>query len=240
MSAYKSYNEHKYNNNLYRGNTGLIEVKDDRQYYLIRNYICIDSRDRDRVSYPNVNRYQVLFNPSNNIITSTSKDANGVDITTRTMIPQKNAYIPREFKNVVSIELIRFACGSTTNGNASNNIQNEQYLYLQMDEVDQVFHSTNDMCRRTFAQIPTNGVSGNFMRWEGGEGGRNIYTKTFDPPLASLKRLTINLKKIDGSYFNFGTDTADGNAVNEYIQNNMIICIITKDEANQNLNVHNV
>lgn len=87
-------------------------------------------------------------------------------------------------------------------------ILNEPYLIVEIDELNDrdVYFGTNKTLRNAFAKIRhdnrNGGILSSFiqMRTIGNE------TKIFDPPIASLDKITLNIKKHSGEHYDFGTD----------------------------------
>ena len=111
------------------------ENYDDVQEYLKTHYINIDSRDRDRTVWSSSSKFEVYFSP-NSYYTG--------------------AQISRNFHNVVSIELVNVIYPNT------NNVINQQYLYLNIPEIDGIIDTTSNGGRYFAKLIPSN-CSGPFI-----------------------------------------------------------------------------
>ena len=109
------------------------------------------------------------------------------------------------YRNITSIELVSANIGLTCDGSLANpnELVEEPYVLLILDEVDGMFDSANINISNAFAKIPTSS-SGTFIRDAGG--GTN-YRKVYYPnPLGSLNALTIRLVKNSGELVNFGPE----------------------------------
>jgi len=166
-------------------------------------YLFIDSRDRDRNRYPNPNSYRIP-------LVSSDTESNFRTTGTR-------------YKNIYSISLLSAVVPNT------NNVLDELYLVLQVDEIDPMYDASNPTCSRAFTKLHFSEVftTGKFLRLDKGVG--DPLTRVFYPkPLASLSSLTISFRKYDGTLFNFGTDSSPpANPIQDF-QNSLTFEIVTK------------
>jgi len=166
-------------------------------------YLFIDSRDRDRARYPNPNRYRIPLVSSD---TESNIHTSGI-----------------RYKNICSISLLSAVVPNT------NNILDELYVVLQIDEIDPMYDASNPSCSKAFTKLHFQEVcaGSTFLRLDKGVG--DPLTKVFYPkPLASLASLTISFRKHDGTLFNFGTDTSPPANPNQSLQNSLTFEIMTK------------
>jgi len=112
-----------------------------------------------------------------------------------------NSSIGKVFKNVKSIRLLT---GSFPD---QNDIQKEPYLLLEIKEIDNdALNGSNSNIQRSTSiiQLDRPILTGFFFNMKT-DICKSLY-KTFDPPI-NLSKLSIKIKKKDGSLFSFGTDT---------------------------------
>jgi hypothetical protein len=105
------------------------------------------------------------------------------------------------FKNIYSIELIDATLPD------KNNIQQEPYILLQINEISDTINSTNAALSNSFAilKLAPPISSGFFISMD-----KSSWEKTpkiYKEPKASLNKMTISIKKSDGTLFNFIQDT---------------------------------
>ena len=167
-------------------------------------YLSIDSQDRDRRADPNPNEYTIQLVTSD---TSGYINAPGA-----------------AYKNITSIELISAVIPNV------NNVLDEIYLILEIPEIDETtYRATNHNLSRGFAKLM-------FCKCDGTNKWLRLDLILSDPlkkvfypsPKASIERMTIRLKKRDGTLFNFGTDNSLPTDVNPDIQNSFTFKITTK------------
>lgn len=110
--------------------------------------------------------------------------------------------LPREFKNIHSIELIQAIIPD------QNNVLLEPYLVLSIDELDTVMYSTNKTVSDGFAMLLLTTpppVPGGFISIYNG-----IHEKTVlyynNTPKARLARMSIKIKNCTNDIFDFGGD----------------------------------
>lgn len=105
------------------------------------------------------------------------------------------------FKNIYSIELIDATVPD------KNNIEQQPYLLLQVDQIQDTINSTNSALASSFAILkllpaitPGFFISMDRSSWE-------KTPKIYKDSKASLSRMTISIKKPDGTLFDFVQDT---------------------------------
>jgi len=162
-------------------------------------------------------------------LTISSKDRN---ITAYPNVNQYSIKFPNEFKNIHSIELIQAIIPD------QNNVQDEPYLLLQIDEIQDVMVSNDKNISNSFAilQLAPPTRSGTFIQID-----RRIHeytVKYYDTPKAYLSKMTITILDSEGNPFDFGTDTPS--PPNKTFQNTFIFKIVTLEKQRRVLNHRNV
>ncbi len=155
----------------------------------------------------------------------------------RTLFPDTNRFvvkfdnnqdgnIPQNYRNIESIHLIQAILPQTV----LNGTTGVPYITLEIDEIRDTVQGTNTTLRNAFAFLSPQDVYGNnylsckFYR---------PAVRTFNAPLGSLNKFTIELRHPDGSLYNFGDDNPDGSPVNEKVQT-MFYFVINTIEAKHN------
>jgi hypothetical protein len=162
-------------------------------------------------------------------LTISSKDRN---ITAYPNVNQYSIKFPNEFKNIHSIELIQAIIPD------QNDVQDEPYLLLQIDEIQDVMVSNDKNISNSFAilQLAAPTRSGTFIQID-----RRIHeytVKYYDTPKAYLSKMSITILDSEGNPFNFGTDTPS--PPNKIFQNTFIFKIVTLEKQRRVLNHRNV
>lgn len=147
--------------------------------------------------------------------------------------PNVNQYIVkfREFKNVKSIELVQAIIPD------KNNVSQEPYLLLKIDELDDVMVSNDRNISDAFAilQMAQPITAGGFIQID-----KRIHentVKNFKNPMASLSKMTVNITDDNGSLFDFGSDSP---AFQKSLQNTFVFKIVTIEKRYSMLNQRNV
>ena len=105
----------------------------------------------------------------------------------------------RGHKNIHSIKLLSAVIPKT------NNVLDEPYLLLQLDEIDGSYDAVTKPSQLAFTKIYFQPALGKFLRLDKGVG--DPLTHIFWPtPKASLDDLTISIRKYNGEVFDFGED----------------------------------
>ena len=184
-----------------------------------RSYLLtIDSFDRNRTEWPNTNNYRIHL--------GSNPDENG-------------AHTERVYQNVKSIQLVHCVLAN------KEDLQDELYLLLHIDELGGIYEGTNLHSTKAFAKL-------NLYRSGYLNTGAISYTgfvdiyqthlkKVFQPRLATLDKMTISFRRCDGSLFNFGADNPANQTYNMEVQNSLTFRIITEeadvtDIENENIN----
>jgi hypothetical protein len=147
--------------------------------------------------------------------------------------PDVNRYIVkfREFKNVKSIELIQAIIPD------KNNVSQEPYLLLKIDELEDVMVSNDRHISDAFAilQMATPITTGGFIQID-----KRIHENTiknFKNPMASLSKMTVSITDANGGLFDFGSDSP---AFQKSLQNTFVFKIVTVEKKYSMLNHRNV
>lgn len=153
----------------------------------------------------------------------------------RTVYPNVNKYVvhfPREFRNIVSIELVQAIVPD------KNSVTNEPYLLLMIEEIEDVMVSNDKHMSDAFAVLQLTAPLNKFIQID-----KRIHENTvkeFRTPMASLNKMTVSIIKYNGDLFNFGNDTSP--PVNHDIdfQNTFIFKIGCLEKKMSQLNQRNV
>lgn len=179
--------------------------------------IYIDSRDRDRNIYPNLNNYVVNF----------------VQNDTKNTGSAKGPYLGNTYKDILSFEVVEVTFPLLSDG-FNNPINGQQYLLLQFQEINGNWDGTNNdqelgvpknFLNKGPVKIFPDSIRGNFFTTE--LDYRIIYRRS---NLGNLNRLTINILNPDGTPFNFPADNPANVPVNNSLQH-LITLRITTIEA---------
>ena len=139
--------------------------------------------------------------------------------------------LSREFKNIYSIELIQAIIP------AKNNVENEPYLLLKIDEIDDVTESVDGHIDNAFAilQLAPPTTPGGFIAID-----KRIHENTikyYQTPKAALSKMTVTITNCDGIPFNFGDDVSPPQ---KDLQNTFVFKIVTLDKKRQELSHRNI
>lgn len=148
--------------------------------------------------------------------------------------PNVNNYtvnFPNEFKNILSIELVQAIIP------AKNNVEDEPYLLLDIDELPDVMVSNDTNISKSFAmlQLTTPTTPGGFIQID-----KRIHENTikfFKIPKAYLSKMTVSLRDYSGQLFNFGTDSSPPQ---KELQNTFVFKIVTLEKKRDQLRHRNV
>lgn len=151
-----------------------------------------------------------------------------------TQYPNVNSYTVEfitEFKNISAIELVQAIIP------AKNNVEEEPYLLLEIDEISDVMFSKDRYITDSFAmlQLAAPTTTGGFIQID-----KRIHENTvkyFKIPKASLSKMTITLRDCTGNKFNFGTDS---NPPQKALQNTFIFKITTLEKKRKQMDHRNV
>lgn len=147
----------------------------------VPHYLSIDSRDRDRNTWPNSNHFRIP------LVTG--------DASPEVLTPGVR------YKNIYSITLLSAVIPNVTG------ILDEPYVLLQIDEINDVYDSANPHCAKSFVKLFFKEVfvSSAYLRLDKGVGDPLV--KVYWPaPRASLESITVSFRRYDGTLIDFGDD----------------------------------
>jgi len=127
------------------------------------------------------------------------------------------ATLSHHYRNVKSIELL--SATYPTAGSSSNEI----CLYLCVPELEGSFDGTSITSTRAFARLVPTIVTPSFIHCD----FNNTPKLVFEAQGKRIDRLTIQIKKYDGTFFSFGTDTSSPTDPNPLYQVNLVFKITT-------------
>ena len=157
------------------------------------------------------------------VIDSTDRDRSVWPTTTNFQVQLEpsdtytGATLSHHYRNVKSIELL--SASYPTAGSSSN----EACLYLCIPELEGSFDGTNLTATKAFARLIPTTITPYFIQCDLNTKPRLI----FDTQGKRLDRMTIQIKKSDGTFFSFGTDTSSPTAPNPLYQVNLVFKVIT-------------
>jgi len=207
--SYEEYNSNYYNS--YKIDKNAPKSNDS-------NYLPLSVTNEKDIKYIEHTDYIVIHSVDRNI----------------TYYPQPNHYVvnlPYEFRNVSTIEVVNGVIPD------KNNVIQEPYLLLKIDELDGVMASNNKAIANSFAMLNMAAPihSGSFI---------NVDKKTFEhailyfkTPKASLSKLTVSITDWEGNLFDFGDDSG---GPNKALQNMFVLKIVTLEKNRDALNTRNV
>lgn len=176
--------------------------------------IYIDSRDRDRNIYPNLNNYVVNF------IQNNSKNSGS----------PKGPYLDYTYKNILSFEVVEVTFPLVPDG-FDNPINGQQYLLIQFQEINGNWDGTNNdlelgvpknYLNKGPVKVFPDKVRGRFFTTD--PDYRIIYRHS---NLGNLNRLTINILNPDGTPFTFPSDNPPNLPAKNSIQHLITLRITT-------------
>jgi len=160
--------------------------------------IVIDSKDRDRVKYPNPNFFVIDFSPPN---------FNPTDPSSNT------GYISRAFGNIISCEvldvvMLHTADQSDSSDSAALNPR-IPYILLDMQELGSNYQGTNDELNKCFAMLTSYDVIDNYKHFHiNADNSSHTIKKVYNPRI-NLNKLTIQIKLPNGQPWDFGSVSED-------------------------------
>jgi hypothetical protein len=206
------------------------------QIYQEQNSKAYDQNSYNNVYNPQFNEQlstsqepDIVYEKTEHYLTVSSRDR---DLST---YPNVNKYVinfPREFKNISTIELIQAIIPD------ANNVTQEPYILLIIDELEDVMVSTDRHISDAFAILqpcaPT--TAGGFIQID-----KRIHenvVKYYKAPKASLGRMSISLVDYNGTLFDFGADATD--LPTKALQNTFVFKIVCLEKQRAQLNHRNV
>lgn len=209
--------------------------------YNTPNYLESNYRKYDNSSYTNV--YTPTYNQQLSVqqekkieyeevvkyLTISSKDR---DPNTYPSVSRYSINLQTELKNVISIELIQAMIPD------KNDVLEEPYLLLKIDELDEVMISNDRNISDAFAilQLAPPTTTGGFIMID-----KRIHEHTvkyFRTPKASLNKFTVTVTDAYGTPFNFGDDTP--NPPIKGLQNTFVFRVVILEKKRNILEHRNV
>ena len=162
-------------------------------------------------------------------ITVSSRDR---DTTTYPSVSRYVVQFATEVKNITSIELIQAMIPD------KNNVLEEPYLLLKIEELEDVMISNDRHVSDSFAilQLAAPTTPGGFIMID-----KRIHEHTvkyYRTPKASLNRMTITITDAYGTQFDFGSDSPDPPIKN--LQNTFVFRVVTLEKKMNKLNQRTV
>jgi hypothetical protein len=153
------------------------------------------------------------------------------------LYPNVNSYVvhfQKEFKNIYSVELIQAIIPDR------NDVVNEPYLLLKIDELEDVMVSNDKHVSDAFAilQLAPPTTSGYFIQLD-----KRIHENTvkyFRIPKASLSKMTVKITDYNGTPFDFLDGATDSASPNKAYQNTFVFKIVCLEKKRAQLSHRNV
>jgi hypothetical protein len=161
--------------------------------------------------------------------TISSKDR---DVSIYPNVSRYSVNLETEIKNIISIELIQAMIPD------KNDVLEEPYLLLKIDELDEVMMSNDRHISDAFAilQLASPTTPGGFIMID-----KRIHEQTikfFRTPKASLNKLTVTITDAYGTPFDFGADTPSPPV--KALQNTFVFRVILLEKKRNMLEHRNV
>lgn len=209
-NRYNSFKYSEYNSNIFEKNNYKENFLPDRTPLSLTNEPSVEYTTRDEYI----------------VITSSDRDIENY--------PDPNHYtitLPSELKNIKSIEIINGVIPD------KNNVLNEPYLLLKIDELENTMISTNKAISDSFAILHLQPAfkNGHYL---------NVDKKTFEhvvlnyvTPKASLSKLTITITDAYGTPFDFGNDAG---GPDKSLQNMFVLKAVILEKNRNTINQRNI
>jgi hypothetical protein len=142
--------------------------------------------------------------------------------------------LPEELRNIYSIELVQAIIPDV------NNVLQEPYLLLKIDEIEDVMLSVDRNMSDAFAilQLCSPTVPGGFIQID-----KRVHEHTvkyFKTPKATLAKMSISITDCNGVLFNFGANETVGHPVNKALQNTFVFKVVCLEKQRETLNTRGV
>ena len=185
------------------------------------NRVYQENAQLSRLQEPDINYSRVEY-----YLTVSSRDR---DTSIYANGSQFSVFLPREFKNVYSIELLQAIIPN------QNSVLNEPYLVLTVDELDDIMYSNNKTIAEGFAMLMLTPPNGNFISIDNRIHENTIlYFGTNNK--AKLSKMTIKITDVDGNIFDFGGT----GSTNKLYQSTFVFRIVQMERSTGALNTRNV
>lgn len=158
------------------------------------DYVTINSADRDRKKWPSTSDFCIKL----------IDDEPG----------QPNGVVGKRYRNIQSVKLLSAVVPNT------NNVMDEPYLLLQINEVEGMYDAASRPSQNAFTKLYFKPGLGKFLRLDRGVG--DPLTRVYWPtPKATIDRFTVSFRTYDGDVFDFGAD--DGVQLNPDVQTSITL-----------------
>jgi hypothetical protein len=189
--------------------------------YTSERYFCINGFDRDWDVSKQRFRFTTDFSANDNSIQHRYKNIKSLSV--------KRIIIPQEIRESSSINNV-----PKSYYNYSFNF-NFPYIFLQIDEFDNVYDGTNETVRKGFTQM----IVDKCYFAPNGRGYLVLQSmqdekKIFQTPLSELSRLSISLRKPNGELFNDSVDDLKIYKVEYELLNRQYLKIVTNKFFDKN------
>jgi hypothetical protein len=163
------------------------------------HYITIDSSQRNRTLWPSPSQFRVYL--TSNI---SYDDA-----------PEDNRYDGVRQVEVIDVQFPN-----------KNHVISERYIYLCIPEIGGSLDATETVGANALGKLIPSRLIGAFVQVHFEVGMRP--KKTFDFSGLALNAMTVELRKKDGTLFQFGTDTTPPNPILPELQTSITLRILTQ------------
>lgn len=189
--------------------------------YTQERYFCVNGFDRNWNIAKKRFHFTTDFSANDNSIQQRYRNVKSLAV--------KRIIIPQEIKELSSIN------------NVPKNMYNHSfgfsfpYIFLQIDEIDNVYDGTNDTVRKGFTQM----IVDKCYYAPNGRGYLVLQSiqdekKVFQTPLSELSKLTISLRKPNGELFNDSVDDLKIFKVEYELLNKQYLKIVTNKYFDKN------
>ena len=166
-------------------------MEEDQNEY--DHYVLIDSKDRNFTNHPKANDYVILLGNPN-------------------IEGETQGFIPRNYSDVVSVELIQFSMIHTFGVNeASDKTNVPPYLLLEIEEFKNKFEGTSEQLASCFYRLGYYDLIDHGTTKFRHYSIEDSMSKKIFKPRKNLTRLTIKIKTPTGNPYNFGVNADDAN-----------------------------
>jgi hypothetical protein len=213
-----SANYDRYNPNVLREFNDLNFGRNNYQSVFNDNNTALSVSQEPNIDYSKVEYYLTIRSSDRDVLVYPSSSNFSIEL-------------PKEYKNVYSVELIQAIIPD------KNNITSEPYLLLSIDELDTVMDSIDKSVSDSFAMLLLTNpplVSGSFISID-----TRIHENTvlyYKTPKSKLSKMTIKILNTDGDVFEFG---GSGTKTKSY-QSTFVFKIVQMEKNTNMLNRRNV
>lgn len=181
--------------------------------------IVIDSKDRDRIKYPDPSYFVIDFSPAN-FNPSNPESAN-------------TGFISRAFGNIISCEVLDVVMLHTADQSDSSDSAalspRIPYILVDMQELGTNYQGTNDELNKCFAMLTSYDVIDNYKHFHiNADNSSHTIKKVYNPRI-NLNKLTIQIKLPNGKPWDFGS--VDENAIGTFFKISLRIVCMQKNLA---------